>query len=128
MEVALLESYFHFFYANSIMKSMFDVFKTKCFGCVSECLSQKNHTCLLLSRKEQLELYFEEVLQQVDENEILMKWEEAVTTMENSALVNMYKLKINCRDWRETDMKSTEWKSKMIRLTLQLLRLHHRFI
>ena len=125
MDVSLLESYFDFCYAKSI-KDMLTVFKQKCFGCLHDSLSQTDHTCLTFSRKEQLELYFDEVLQHLDENEILRQWEETVSSFANADFVNLYKLKFYCRDWRETDMRCATCKSKMVKLVFELLQLENR--
>jgi predicted nucleotidyltransferase len=127
MTVSLLESYFDFFYAKAILEETLRTTKKKCDGCRVESLSQRHHTCLSRTTREQLEIYFEDILLYVDENDILSKWEDAVSLIEDNALVGLYRLKIYSRDWRKTDMKSAEWKSKMIKMTRQLLGLHIRF-
>ena len=126
MDASLLESYFDFCYAKSIKDNMLTVFKKKCFGCLHDSLSQTDHTCLTFSRKEQLELYFDEVLQHLDENEILRQWEETVSSFANADFVNLYKLKFYCRDWRETDMRCATWKTKMVKLVFELFQLENR--
>lgn len=127
-KVSLLQSYFDFFYAKEVCNKMDLVFKKNCLGCQSFSLSQIGHTCLSLAREQQLELYFEDVLLEVDELDILKKWCEAASVIDVSTeLIEMFKLKIYCKDWRETDMKTLEWKTKMIKLTVQLLLLETRF-
>ena len=123
MDAFLLESYFDFYYAKSI-KDMLTVFKQKSFGCLHDSLSQTDQTCSTFSRKEKLELYFDEVLQHLDENEILRQWEETVSSFANADFVNLYKF--YCRDWRETDMRCATWKSKMVKLVFELLQLENR--
>lgn len=126
--VSLLQSYFDFFYAKEISEKMFSVFKNKCFGCQNSRLSQMDHTCLTLTDEHQLDLYFEDVLLDVDETDILLKWNDAVSVLEmSSALIEMFKLKINCKDWRETDMRTAQWRAKMINMTVQLLQIERRF-
>jgi hypothetical protein len=129
MEVTLLDAYFDFFYAQEIMDKMASVFKNKCFGCQTGCLSQLDHACLTLPLHQKLDLYFEEVLSEVDEMDIQRKWNASVSTMEDTSpeLVEMFKLKICCLDWRETEMKSPAWKARMIKLTQQLLSLEKCF-
>lgn len=128
MDVCLLESYFDFFYAKAILEKMSGVFSKNCIGCVTNSLSQMDHSCLTLTKTEQLKLYFEDILLKVDENEILRNWEHSISHLEEdySIISGLYRLKLYCRDWRETDMKSAAWKSKMIRMTMQLFRLQHR--
>ena len=127
MSVTLLDSYFDFFYAKAIMDDLNNVIKRNCYGCVTNKLSQTTHQCLNLTKGEWLHLYLEELLLEVDENDILQKWEESVATFEDTELVAMYRLKLYCRDWRDSDMKSGAWKYKMMRMTLQLLRLENQF-
>lgn len=125
--VSLLQSYFDFFYAKEISLKMYSVFKKKCFGCQHSCLSQLDHSCISLTNEQQLELYFEDVLIEVDESDILLKWNESASALDvSSELIDMYKLKLYCRDWRETDMKTLQWKRKMTKMTVQLLQLEQR--
>lgn len=128
MEVSLLESFFNFFYAREILDNMNGVLSKKCAGCLTNSLSQQDHPCLSLSKTEQLKLYFEDILLEVDENVILRNWESSISLLkeEFAGILGLFRLKIYCRDWRETDMKSRAWKSKMVRMTMQLLRLEHR--
>lgn len=119
--VSLLQSYFDFFYAKEISDKMYNVFKQKCFGCQNFRLSQMDHTCLRLADDQQLEIHFEDVLGDVDESDILLKWNSAVSRLDiHSEVLEMFRLKIYCKDWREMDMKTAEWRTKMINMTIQL--------
>lgn len=126
--VSILESYVDFFYAREILDVMNDIFKKKCDGCANGYLSQRDHTCILSSR-EQLDLYFDDVLRELDETSIIVKWYDAVCLIDYipSALVDMYKLKLDCCDWRETSMKSLAWKKNIIQMTITILHLETRF-
>lgn len=126
--VSLLQSYFDVFYSKEIKSKMYSVFKNKCFGCQNSYLSQMDHACLTLTEEQQLEAYFEDVLLAVDESDILFKWNEAVCALDlPRELIEMFKLKIFCNDWRQTDMKTLQWKTKMINMTRQLVLLERRF-
>ena len=60
--------------------------------------------------------YFEDVLFDVDESDILLKWNDAASFLDmSSELTEMFKLKIKCKDWRETDIKTVQWRAKMIK-------------
>lgn len=109
-EVILLDSYFQFFYAKEIISKMHTVFKNNCSGCQRGNLSQLSDPCLCLSEYHQLGLYFEDILLNVNEWDVLRKWTNAVSVLQDMSpeLVDMYKLKIYCSDWRETDMKTLE--------------------
>lgn len=124
-EVQLLDSYFEFFYAKEIVNNMYTVFKSNCVGCQRGKLSQLSHPCLTLSEYEQLKLYFEDILEKVNEYDVLRKWSTAASANQDISreFVSMYKLKIYCRDWRETDMKTLEWKSKIYKLCCALIRM-----
>jgi hypothetical protein len=60
--ILLMEPYLDFFYANEIMDSMFVKFKNRCYGCQNGLLSQRDHPCLTLTVKQQLELYFDDIV------------------------------------------------------------------
>lgn len=88
---------------------------------------QMDHSCLTLSKTDQLKLFFEDILLVVDEHDILSNWERSTSLLESvDEIVGLFRLKIYCRDWRETDMQSLIWKSKIIRMTEQLLCLDNR--
>ena len=107
---------------------MRSVFKKKCFGCEQSRLSQLDHTCITLTNKQQLELYFEDILLEVDESNILMKWREAATAVlgVSEELLEISKQKIYSKEWHETVMKTLHWKTKMIQMTVHVLLLEDR--
>ena len=123
--VQLLDLYFDTAYADTITSTMNTVIKTLCVGCQRGKLSQKQHECLSLSKKEQLILYFEEILKAVDEEYVLIRWEQNVRRegVVSSELIDFYKLKIYCKDWRESDMKTENWKRKMMKMSMLCIRL-----
>lgn len=126
--VSLLQSYFDFFYAKEIRDKMRPVFKAKCLGCQNAFLSQTDHDCLTLTDEQQLNLYFDDVLLDVDETDILQRWRDAISVLDTSSeLIDMFKLKIYYKDWRETDMKTLQWRNKMINMTVRLLAIEKRF-
>jgi hypothetical protein len=127
--VSLLQTYFDFFYAKAISDKMCMVFKKKCLGCVNEWLSQTDHTCLTLTTQQLLNLYLEDILQEVDQTEILSQWNQSASILDVSAeLLEMFKLKIYCKDWRDTDMKTSQWRTKMIKTAVQIKLLEQRFV
>ena len=126
--VSLLDSYFNFIYAREMMVVMHTVFKRMCDGCIHGNVSQREHTCLL-PIEQLLKTYFDDVVRELDELSIIRKWYQTVLLIPSmpSSLVDMYKLKLDCLDWRETDMKCKEWKSRMIRMILTIQQLDKRF-
>ena len=89
-----------------------------------ETISTKQHLFKLTEHK-QLELYFDDILPEVNVMNVLRHWDTAVSVMQDISpeFVYMYKLKIYCRDWRETDIQTLAWKAKMYSLTCELSRL-----
>lgn len=127
--VSLLESYFDFLYAREISNTIYSVMKRECVGCQEGYLSQREHSCLSESKTVQLELYFDETVKLIDEPDILRGWYGNVTCLDISPeLIAMYKLKIECKDWRDTEMKTGFWKRKMIRMATDIIKLENRFV
>ena len=126
--VSLLDSYFDFVYAEEIKSVLHDVCRKNCGGCTINSLSQLDHTCLL-TMKEQLQLYWDYIIHEINEEGVIEKWYGMVYTMNYIPLVvvDFYKLKLECRDWRETNMKTETWKKRMINMTLTLIHLEARF-
>ena len=123
---SLLESYLDFFYAKEILYRLPMVMKQKCEGCLWGSLSQTDHDCVSLTKRQQLSFCFEDILRVIDEQDILLKWREAVATLESSEYIAFYELKLSCKDWRNT-MKTPGWKYRLIKLTAQLMRLDKYF-
>lgn len=128
MAVEVLEFYFDFFYAEEILANLQMTIRINCQGCQSGALSQLDHTCLTLTKSQHLELYFDDILRLVDELNVLFKWNNAISKLSNisSEQVDMFKLKVYCRDWRDTDMKTDAWKLRMRKMVSQLSSLNRR--
>jgi hypothetical protein len=127
--VPLLESYWDFFYARHVLDGMNGIIKTKCTGCQNGYLSQREHSCLSLTKHEQLEMYFDDIVLGVHEEYVIMQWCLAVSQIDTfpQEVVSSYKLKLKCQDWRETDMKSEQWKKRIINMCVRLYYLENRF-
>lgn len=127
--VPLLESYWDFFYARNMMDAASAVIKRTCTGCENGYLSQREHSCLSMTKREQLELYFDDIVQSINEEDIILQWYEAVSHIETCPpeVVSLYKMKLKCYDWRETDMKSEHWKKTIINTCVRLYHLENRF-
>ena len=120
MSSSLLDSYLDFFYAKEILYQLPIVVKRMCQGCLWDSLSQTHHTCLNLSKRQQLSLYFEDVLTEIDEQYIMLKWREAVYPLKDMTPTFLEAYELNCLDCRES-MKTSDWKNRMIKLSRQLL-------
>ena len=126
--VRLLDSYFDFIYARKISNIVYTVAKEHCVGCQHVSLSQSDHTCLL-EKKALLDLHFDHILKLIDEDSIIQIWYTSVLCSDISPeLIEMYKLKIKCRDWRDTDMKTPFWRRKMINMATDIINLERNFV
>lgn len=98
----LLDSCFNFFYAQEISSVMYTVVKSRCDGSQSGHLSQTNLTCLAMSERELLTLYFEDMINAEDKRTILSRWETAAKELDDitDEDMDMYKRSIFDR-WRE---------------------------
>ena len=108
---------FGLFYAREILNRLPKIVRHECEGCQFESLSKTHHSCDSHSPQEQLNIYFEDVLLEIDEMSILRKWKEAATQVSSPEFVAMYELKFSCPNWRQT-MKTLDWK----RIILLVLR------
>ena len=128
-DVLLLESYFDFLYAKTICNTADEVLKRMCDGCRSCNLSQRNHTCLSVSKVERIEIYFQDILETIKEEEILNEWTKIVEGLHDiqTGLKYLFRLKIGCKDWRETQMKTQTWKCRMLKMVKTLIFLERHF-
>ena len=126
--IATLDGILNFCYAEQIAAAINSVAIQKCYGCETDHLSQIQHQCISLNRSEKLECYFDEIFQAVNDSEVLNKWRQQVSVIDiPTEFVDMYMLKLNCRDWRETELKTDSWMEKIYLLTQRLVALENRF-
>ena len=111
ISVSLLHSYLDFFYAQEIFDKMQSMFKKKCFGCQNDCLSQRDHVCISLSTGQQLELYMQDILSDLDDNIVLAKLSNALGCFDVS--LETHKRQTIVTEYRERKMTSFEWKNKI---------------
>ena len=87
--VMLMNSYFQFVYAKALINVKDIVVKKDCFGCLIDHPSQIQHDCtmsdLMNDDEHAYDFYFEEMLEEVDENKVLLAWEKLVQGLDVSA-------------------------------------------
>ncbi|KAL4225306.1 hypothetical protein ACF0H5_015995 [Mactra antiquata] len=84
----ILESYFKILHAKAALDISYQVITEQCYGCENDCCSQRDHTCLMLSQHELLEMYFDLILEKINFIELLSTWDIAVKELNLS--VNLY--------------------------------------
>ena len=94
--VTLLDTYFDFIYGKEMKRVLFNLRTVKCKGCMNGYLSQRDHSCLLLTTQQQIVLYWDEILERITETDIIVKWHETVLSIDHipGTLTDMYKLKL----------------------------------
>ena len=122
----LLERYFEHFYAMELLLLLPAVVKENCHACR---VGSPLHLCHKLSTKEKVLYYFDLLLRKINEDDILYKWYEAVSELENLSpeAISMYQLKIFNDTWRETQMKTLPWKERLCTQLLKLIALERCF-
>ncbi len=128
--VLCLESYFHFLYAKELTDIMWDVFRKRCAGCKNGCLPQTRHTCLTHYVTENINLHFDEIVSNIDEDDVVRKWIHHTDRLRNvtKEVRDMYRLKLSCKDWRATDMKTHLWKHRIIKIATNIYNFEKRFV
>ena len=126
----LMRSYFDFIYAKALGEVMNLVRKKHCHGCTIDHPSQKQHTCLTDFDDDDKEcfinFYFDSMLQDVDESDILKSWEDVMKISNiSSELMELHKMAISSKDFLET-MKTEQWKRKMKKMVLTIIHLENR--
>lgn len=126
--VSLMESFWTFSYAEELIKTMISVYRKECEGCRNGWQSQKDHMCLDVTNRYQLECYFDRIVKLIDEKNVLDRWEKHTTPLNlTPSLLHLYRLKIYCEDWRQVDMKTDYWETSMVDTVLRILQLETRF-
>ena len=127
--ISSMNAVLDFCYAKDAYGKIGTVADSKCYGCKVDHPSQRQHDCIMLEPEQKLDNNFEEIILAIDEERVLRKWERQVTAMDIPlAIVDLYKLKVFCEDWRETTYKSEVWASKMYTTLHRLIELERRFI
>ncbi|VDI10520.1 Hypothetical predicted protein [Mytilus galloprovincialis] len=97
-------------------------FKPKhCFGCRNNHPSQRNHSCLMISELEQLNIYFDDALENVDCEELLELWKRDTKLTDiplelKNTFINLLQ---NC-EWRENNLPDKDGFYEMTRKIIQL--------
>ena len=83
----------------------------------------------MLSTKEQLEIYWDYVSREINKIRVIEKWYGTVYMLDSVPIevIDLYKLKLDCRDWRDTDMKMGAWKNRLIKMAISIMKLEKRF-
>ena len=73
-----LISVYNMIYASEIVNELWEVIIEQCNGYVSNHPSQMQHACIMFTKLEHLELYFELALKKVSVDNVLKTWKEEI--------------------------------------------------
>jgi hypothetical protein len=73
-----------FVYARSILDLLNDVVKENCYGCEVDHSSQLHHTCLMWTKAEHLDVYFDIAYDKIKYDDIVIKLRQQVEIMDIS--------------------------------------------
>lgn len=109
---SLGRSYIDIYYAEAILQLLPNITQRHCDGCVTKSLSQRHHTCLGMTFKQRLALYFNDILTLLNDNDVVAKCQNAMPTMSDVKL--------------ESPIQSEGWKDSMLKKCMQLYHLQQR--
>ena len=127
--IFLLESNFHQVYARALLNVFASSLMKMCYGCVVDHPSQIHHECLMLSEEEKVQLCFDDMLQNVDEDAILEIWNQNVNDLQGISpeVLSAYKLRTFSDEWRTNEMKTLSWREYMQHTVVRLIKLERCF-
>lgn len=131
--VMIMNSYFDFIYAKALYEIKGVTMKKSCYGCEINHPSQTQHDCLMNYAEYdddddayRLDLYFEDMLKVVNEQDIIQSWDDIVRVSNIShEIIDLHKMVISSKDFLEV-MKTEQWKNKMKKMILTISRLEKR--
>lgn len=74
----IMNSYFDFLYTKALYECIWNVVKQSCYGCEVEHPSQVHHACILYDTREGIEIFFNQLISTVKEDDNLLSWSEIV--------------------------------------------------
>lgn len=88
MDFDKVERYFkdilQFLYARVILEQLNYVVKENCYGCEVDHPSQIQHTCIMLTKLEHLDTYFDTTFNKIDEKDIKIQLQNQISLMDMS--------------------------------------------
>jgi len=89
--IRFMMSIYNIEFARHLWKEIVNLATKHCYGCEVNHPSQTQHTCLMWTEFEHLDMYLEEALDTIDHEEVRNKWKNEMTQMDEM------KYNENCR-------------------------------
>lgn len=121
----LLQSYLDFSYAKEMVELVPRAIQDVCFGCQSYSSSENEHCCLIMTFDQKVQVSFDIILQQINEDLVLFRWNQLIQPLENTISpeeLSSFRFKVYSDEWRSTCMKTAQWKTHILKL---IVKLHH---
>lgn len=104
-------------------------YTTRCFFFQFECPSQRDHVCLLSDEQELIDIYFDRMLEKLDEHQLLIDWcSEVCNTHISSELIAEYQMYKCSSEWKETHSNKESWKEHIKTILRRMICLENRIV
>ena len=80
--IRFMVSIYNIVFAKKLREEIVTLATKHCNGCEVSHPSQRQHTCLMWTEFENLDMYLEEALETVDREEVRKMWDKEMTRME----------------------------------------------
>ena len=80
--IRFMVSIYNIVFTKKLREEIVTLAAKHCYGCKVNHPSQAQHTCLMWTESEHLDVYLEEVLVTVDREEVRKKWDNEMTRMD----------------------------------------------
>lgn len=105
--ISFMLSIYNIKFASKLREDVLNLSTKHCYGCEVEHPSQTQHTCLMWTESEHLEMHFEEALVNVNRKAVINMWQDEMKKMEWSGWANRNTVDISERA-RETFVELLE--------------------
>ena len=110
-----------FTYARKVREVVVDLTRKHCYGCRIDHPSQRNHSCLMMSDLEHLNMYFDDAMEEIDFHEVLNLWKnESKLTDISQSLKDTFERLLQNSEWREMHLPNKDKFYDMVKRTMQL--------
>jgi len=124
-DIRMMVEIYMFTYARKVREVVEDLTRKHCYGCRIDHPSQRNHSCLMMSDLEHLNMYFDDAMEEIDCQEVLNLWKnETKLTDLSQKLKETFERLLQNSEWREMHLPNKDKFYDMVKRTIQL---DHRF-
>lgn len=124
--LCMLEFSLQVHYAKAIVDKLEKTARLLCRGCRQGYLSQRDHSCMMMDRESKLYYLIWDVTETLDDDKIIENWYDSQKCTDiDRAVLDLHMLTLKCKDYRETRMKTEQWRKNVSRIAQTILRLEN---